>query len=78
MKQPYQPEIPMMTFQATPNELIAVGAVITQYLVQSERTLNKTKDQLELIALLRSFQGRIVSHTRQQPMLPPGSRGMQR
>jgi hypothetical protein len=38
MKNPYQPQVPMMTIYATPNELIAVGAVITQYLTQSERT----------------------------------------
>jgi hypothetical protein len=64
----------MMTFQATPNELIAMGAVITQYILQSERTPNKTQDQLELIALLRSFQERLVSPRQRQPVLPPGLR----
>ncbi len=78
MKHPYQPQIPMMTIQATPNELIAIGAVITQHLIQSERTPNKTKEQLELIALLRSFQGRLVSHIQNQPMTPPTSREVQR
>jgi hypothetical protein len=78
VKHPYQPQIPMMTIQATPNELIAVGAVITQYLIQSERTPAKTKDQLELIALVRSFQGRIVSHTQHQPPIPPASREVRR
>jgi hypothetical protein len=67
----------MMTIYATPNELIAVGAVITQYLTQSERTANKTKEQLELIALLRSFQGRLVYHARNQSITPPGSREVQ-
>jgi hypothetical protein len=78
MKHPYQPEVPMMTFQATPNELIAVGAVITQYLTQSERTPNKTKDQLELMALLHSFQGRLVSNAQHQPPVPSGLRKVRR
>jgi hypothetical protein len=78
MKYPYQPQVPMMTIQATPNELIAVGAVITQHLTQSERTPNKTREQLELMALLRSFQERLVYHAQNQPMTPPGSREVQR
>jgi hypothetical protein len=68
----------MMTIQATPNELIAIGVVITQHLTQSERTPNKTKEDLELIALLRSFQGRLVYHAQNQPMTSPGSREVQR
>jgi hypothetical protein len=78
MKHPYQPEMPMMTVYATPNELIAVGAVITQHLTQSERTVHKTREQLELIALLRSFQGRLVYQAQNQTMTPPGSREVQR
>jgi hypothetical protein len=78
MKHPYQPQESLMTIQATPNELIALGWVITQYLNQAERTANKTKEQLELIALLRSFQGRLVSHTHHQPITPPFSREVQR
>jgi hypothetical protein len=74
MKHPYQPEVPMMMIYATPNEMIAVGAVITQHLNWIERTAQKTKDQLEMIALLRSFQGRVVAHAQHQPMTPPGSR----
>ncbi len=76
MKHPFQPEIPMMTISATPNELIAIGAVVTYYLNWTERTPHKTKDQLEMIALLRSFQGRVVAQTR-QPMIPPGLREVQ-
>ncbi len=68
MKHPFQPEIPMMTIQVAHNELIALGAVITQYLNWIERTTNQTKDQLEMIALLRSFQGRVVYHAQHQPM----------
>ena len=60
MKRIYEPEVPMMNIYVTPNELIAIGGVLTQYLVQCERTPDKTKEQLELMALLRSFQGRIV------------------
>lgn len=73
MKQ-YKPQEPMMTIYATPNEMIALGWVITQYLAQSERTPPKTKEHLELIALLRSFQGRVVSHARQlsRSMAPQG------
>lgn len=68
MKRLYQPEVPMMTIFATPNELIAVGAVITQHLNWIERYANKTKDQLEMEALLRSFQRRVVAHVQHQPM----------
>jgi hypothetical protein len=55
-----------------------VGAVITQHLTQSERTVHKTREQLELIALLRSFQGRLVYQAQNQTMTPPGSREVQR
>ena len=68
MKHPFQPEVPLMTIQATPNELIATGTAVSQYLTWIERTPNQTKDQLELMALLRSFQGRVVSATKNQPM----------
>ena len=68
MKHSYQPEVLMMTIQATPDELIAIGAVVTQYLTYSERHPNKTQDQLEMMALLRSFQGRVVAHAQHQPM----------
>lgn len=71
MKHPFYPEVPMMTIQATPNELIAVGAAITQHINWIERTANKTKDQLEMVALLRSFQGRVVYHAQHPSMTSP-------
>lgn len=60
MKHPFQAQIPMMTLYTTLDELIALGIVVTEYLTQSERILNKTKEHLEMIMLLRSFQGRLV------------------
>ena len=74
MKHLYQPRIPMMTIYATPDELIAIGTVIMRHLNWIERTANKTNDQLELIALLQSFQGRVVAN---QPTMPPGLREVQ-
>jgi hypothetical protein len=58
----YKPEVPMMTFQATPNELIALGHVATQYIIQVRRIPHPTKEQLEIVALLSRFQGRLVQH----------------
>lgn len=75
----YQPQEPTITVCATPSEIIALGHVITQYLHQVERTLNKTKEQLEIIVLLRSFQGRVVYQTQNLPQQPPpNSREVQR
>ena len=73
-----QPEVAMMTIQATPNELIALGHVLTLYLNNVERAPHTTKDQLEIVALLRCFQGRFVSYTNQQLTTPAGMRGRQR
>jgi hypothetical protein len=64
----YKLEMPMMTIQATPDELI-VGWVITQYLNWVERTANKSREQLELVALLRSFQGRVVAPIHQHQLM---------
>lgn len=72
MKHPYHPQELMMTIQATPNELIAIGTVISRYLNWIEDLPSKTKDQLEMIALLRSFQGRVVSHAQNPPMSREG------
>ncbi len=77
MKHPFQPEVPMMTIQAAPNELIAIGDVVTQYLTYVERHPNKTKEQLETIALLRSFQGRVVYHA-QHPLMAQKTMGEQK
>jgi hypothetical protein len=74
MKHPQQPETPMMAFYATPNELIAVGAAISRHLAQYERSAHKTREQLEMIALLRSFQGRLAylaNNSLNQPMTLP-------
>lgn len=78
MKHPFYPEVPMMTIAATSNELIAIGTVISHYLNRIEYLPNKTKDQLEMIALLHSFQGRVVALTQNQPMTTPGSREVPR
>jgi hypothetical protein len=78
MNKSYKPEDPMMTIQAPPNELIAIGVAITQYLTWVERIPNPTKDQQELVALLRSFQQRVVAHTQHQRMTFPRSREVSR
>lgn len=75
-RQQYQPQEPTMTVEATTSEIIALGHVITQYLHQSERTPKKTKEQLEIEALLRSFQGRLAAQAHHQRVPPPGMRGM--
>ncbi len=77
MKHAFPPQEPMMTIQTTPNELIAVGAAIKQHINWIEHTANQTKDQLEMIALLRSFQGRVVYHAHHPPMTPLGLRERQ-
>lgn len=77
MKQPFQPEVPMMTIAATPNELIALGWVITRYLNWIDYLPQKTQDQLAMIALLRSFQGRVVALT-QNPQMTRNAKEMQR
>jgi hypothetical protein len=59
MKQ-YQPQERLMRFQATQNELIALGWVVTHTLNLLERQAQKTPVQLDMIALLRSFQRRIT------------------
>jgi hypothetical protein len=70
MKHPYQPQIPIMTIYATSDELIVIGTAMTQHLNWIERTADKTREQLELMAILRSLQGRLVSHGQNQPMIP--------
>jgi hypothetical protein len=59
MKQ-YQPQERLMSFQATQNELIALGWVVTHTLDLLERQAQKTPVQLDMMALLRSFQHRIT------------------
>jgi hypothetical protein len=78
MKKPYYPEIPTMTIQATADELVALGGLVTEYLTQFESLPNKSKDLLELIALLRSFQGRLVSHVQNSPLLSSGPKEVRR
>lgn len=79
MKHLYYPEVPMMTIQATPGELIAVGGVITEFLAQLEAIPNQTKDQLALTALLHNFQGRIVFQIQNPPQRQtPGLREVRR
>jgi hypothetical protein len=70
MKYLYHPQIPMMTIYATSNELVTIGTVIVEFLAQSERIPNKTPEHLDLVDLLRSLQGRLVSATQ----LPPFTR----
>ena len=62
MKQ-YQPVIPMMSILISPDELIALGNVINEFVDQSERIPNKSRELLELLALLRCFQGRVVTYS---------------
>jgi hypothetical protein len=56
-----QRTIPMMAVQATASELIALGQVITHYIAYLEQQPDPTSAQLECVALLRSFQGRVVA-----------------
>ena len=71
----YKPQEPMITISATASEVIALGHVITQYLHQAERIPNKTREQLEMIILLRSFQGRVIARTQNQnPLATRASR----
>jgi hypothetical protein len=69
MKQPYQPRELVMTILTTPNEVIALGHLITTYLSQSARIPQKTREHLELIELLERFQQRLASQA-QQPIAP--------
>ena len=66
MKQ-YKFQERMMKITVTQSELIAIGHVVTHYLTWWERQPRKTNEVLELIALLRSFQGRVVAYTQQSP-----------
>lgn len=67
MKPPYQPQEHLMTFRATPNELIALGHVVTHYINQTRRISKPTKEHLEIVALLRSFQERLVQDGPHKP-----------
>lgn len=66
MRQPYKPVIPMMVVRATADEMIALGWVVTHYLQYLERSAQKTQEHRELIALLRSFQERVLRHSAYQ------------
>lgn len=59
----------MMKISVTQSELIAIGHVVTHYLTWWERQPRKTQEVLELMTLLRSFQGRVVAYT-QTPLRP--------
>ncbi len=69
MKQPYQPRELSMIIMTTPNEVIALGHLISIYLSQSARILKKTREHQEFIALLEQFQCRVVAQA-QQSILP--------
>jgi hypothetical protein len=66
VRQPYKPVIPMMVIRATADELIALGWVVTHYLQYLERSAQKTQEHRELIALLHSFQERVLQHSAYQ------------
>ena len=72
MNLPNQQQVHTMVFRATSNELIALGHVVTQYITQMRRIPNPTKEQLEIVALLKSFQGRLVQDVPHQPAAPQG------
>jgi hypothetical protein len=70
----YKHQERMMKITVTQSELIAIGHVVTHYLTWWERQPHKTQEVQELIALLRSFQKRVVVYT-QQPPRPSFSTG---
>ncbi len=61
---PDAPSEQLITIQATPNELIAVGHLIYTYRLRLKNTSNYIQWQRELLALLESFQRRVAGPTR--------------
>lgn len=61
---PDDPSEQLITIQATPNELIAIGHLIYTYRLRLKSTSNYMPGQRELLALLESFQRRVAIPTR--------------
>lgn len=61
---PDNPSEQLITIQATPNELIAIGHLIYTYRLRLKNTSNYIQGQRELLTLLESFQRRVAVPTR--------------
>ena len=57
-----KPSEPLITIQATPNELIALGHLIYSYHRHIEHKSSLTQGQRELRERLERFQRRIADH----------------
>ena len=51
---------PLITFQATCNEMIALGTAITGYIALLYRTVPPCKERTEVINTLNTFRQRII------------------
>jgi hypothetical protein len=61
---PDEPSEQLITIQATPNELIAIGHLIYTYRLRLKSIPNYMQGQRELLELLESFQRRVAGPTR--------------
>ena len=61
------PEQPLLTFLATSNEVIALGAAVTTYQRQAARFPGQGKARQKNARLLERFQRRLVQQLGQDP-----------
>lgn len=64
------PEQPLLTFLATSNEVIALGAAVTTYQRQAARFPGPGKARQKTARLLERFQRRLVQQIDQKPSDP--------